>query len=276
MSKMDAHLEVSSTWKAQPPIEKNRTGKVCAKCSEPALRVCTKCRCTSYCDEDCQRKHWKMGHKQECSVDPLYFLPKLLERSLPEYRDFTKEEKTNRLSFTIQTGTAGLALDATRDIDTRDYYCKIITTTDPELEKHLQIEGLIGQPDKKILRRIGWDTLSAQAVTGFSAEDAEVFRIIFEDNFQNRPEMPINTIAHMLINLPDNVPPRGRFVVVKENRESTRIPFSKAELVDMMTWRVFCGENDMLSSRMYRENMRRREFQYQMKNYSKIYKNGLL
>ena len=39
---------------------------------------------------------------------------------------------------------------------------------------------------------------------------------------------------------------RGKFVVVKNRvdpRENsdTMIPFSKAELVDMMTWRVFCG-----------------------------------
>lgn len=43
----------------------------CASCSAPksgaaTLRVCSSCRCVSYCSVDCQRAHWKSGHKQVC------------------------------------------------------------------------------------------------------------------------------------------------------------------------------------------------------------------
>ena len=45
--------------------------KTCASCGaveeeEEALKVCTRCRITYYCNATCQRQHWKNGHKQNC------------------------------------------------------------------------------------------------------------------------------------------------------------------------------------------------------------------
>jgi MYND finger/Sel1 repeat len=38
---------------------------------ETSLRRCSKCKSVGYCSKACQRKHWKMGHKRDCtSVDP--------------------------------------------------------------------------------------------------------------------------------------------------------------------------------------------------------------
>mmetsp|Transcript_5103 Transcript_5103/g.11507 ORF Transcript_5103/g.11507 Transcript_5103/m.11507 type:complete len:344 (+) Transcript_5103:415-1446(+) len=43
---------------------------VCANCNKPAssvnLKRCTKCRVFRYCGRDCQREHWKAGHKLDC------------------------------------------------------------------------------------------------------------------------------------------------------------------------------------------------------------------
>ena len=87
--------------------------------------------------------------------------------------------------------------------------------------------------------------------------------MFFDDNFQNKPQIEENLIANILMNSGNT---RGKFVVVKNrvdprDNSDTMIPFSKAELVDMMTWRVFCGHHQMVSSRVFRENMRRREMQ---------------
>ena len=30
------------------------------------FRTCSRCDVTRYCSKDCQKKHWKEGHKKEC------------------------------------------------------------------------------------------------------------------------------------------------------------------------------------------------------------------
>ena len=42
---------------------------VCSSCyhKQPKFTLkCSKCLSAYYCDINCQRKHWKNGHKQEC------------------------------------------------------------------------------------------------------------------------------------------------------------------------------------------------------------------
>jgi hypothetical protein len=38
----------------------------CLVCGEEAKSVCSRCESAWYCGEDCQKKHWKSGHKKEC------------------------------------------------------------------------------------------------------------------------------------------------------------------------------------------------------------------
>ncbi|CAE6465397.1 unnamed protein product [Rhizoctonia solani] len=40
----------------------------CSLCGNPSasLKRCAKCKSARYCDEDCQKKHWKKGHKLTC------------------------------------------------------------------------------------------------------------------------------------------------------------------------------------------------------------------
>jgi hypothetical protein len=43
----------------------------CAGCNKPggvSLSACTRCRTVAYCSKDCQRTHWKSGHKQACAA----------------------------------------------------------------------------------------------------------------------------------------------------------------------------------------------------------------
>jgi hypothetical protein len=40
--------------------------KECSWCKMPSKYSCSQCKKVKYCGRDCQRSHWKNGHKQEC------------------------------------------------------------------------------------------------------------------------------------------------------------------------------------------------------------------
>jgi hypothetical protein len=47
----------------------------CASCGrgcepEVKLKTCSRCKSSFYCGEDCQRKHWKQGHKSSSGAPP--------------------------------------------------------------------------------------------------------------------------------------------------------------------------------------------------------------
>jgi hypothetical protein len=255
-------MAASATWSIQPEIEKSLTNKLCANCSQPASRVCSKCRCTIYCGEDCQRKHWRSGHKAHCVPDPLFFITRVLSQQ--KYRDFSAEEKEEHLAYTLLPGCC-----KGQQSEDRDKFSSMIRITNTQFLEFLQntYNGIeVGRNYmSQMFSIMGWGSMDMgiQPVDGFSAEDSIIFRMFFDDNFQNKPQIEENLIANILMNSGNT---RGKFVVVKNrvdprDNSDTMIPFSKAELVDMMTWRVFCGHHQMVSSRVFRENMRRREMQ---------------
>ena len=43
---------------------------ICAVCGVPSQSKCSRCRAASYCSSDCQAKHWKAGHKKQCTAPP--------------------------------------------------------------------------------------------------------------------------------------------------------------------------------------------------------------
>jgi len=247
----------SVTWLAQPDVEKSRTEKLCAKCEQPATLVCSRCHCTIYCQRECQRKHWRAGHKSQCTPDPLFILAKPL--SLSQYRDFTATEKEEHLAFTLQPGRC-----TGSKTDDRDGYCRIITVTEQQFVEFIAIGNYRDDQPQEMLALMGWGYMGTEAVSGFSAEDAIIYRIFFDDSFLNRSDLEENLIAHSLMT---SHLTRGKFVVIKTMADSDNpIPFTKAELVGMMIWRVVCGSHQLVSSRMFRENMRRREMQEYLTN----------
>jgi MYND finger len=48
-------------------------GRGCASTAEKPLSCCGHCRQVSYCNRDCQKKHWAAGHKQSCPRRPMPF-----------------------------------------------------------------------------------------------------------------------------------------------------------------------------------------------------------
>ena len=252
----------SVTWLDQPDVEKSRTNKLCAVCYNPADYCCSKCHATLYCNEVCQRRHWST-HKPHCANDPLYTLARPL--SMPLYRDFNKAEiEEKHLAFTLQTGKC-----LGHHTDIRDAHCKLITPTDC---RFVEFVAIMNKKDieERITREkaalMDWKQMGTELVTGFSGEDSMVYRLLFDDNFQNRSDLEENFIAHILVN--SSKATRGKFVVIKTpmSPEDNLIPFTKAELVDMITWRIFCGHHQMVSSRIFRENMRRMEMQAYLAN----------
>ena len=251
----------SRTWLLQPQVEKSREDKLCASCLRPASLTCTSCRCTLYCSRLCQRKDWRTGHKARCSLDPLYALAPAL--TLPHYREFSREElQEKRLSFTLQPGPRYLLTDA---CELREVACGLLTATQPSMEDYLsQPAEWKGLPSRQLLQLMGWLMAGTEVVTGWGREDSVIFRVYFDDNWENHPELEVNKLASFLMN--NNREHRGRIVVVKElinwsTGASDLLPLSKAEVVDLITWRAFLGSHGLVSSRIYRENIRRAQLQ---------------
>jgi len=55
-----------------PVDDKGARGDACAHCHKPAAKtakerlLCGKCLQAAYCSQECQKAHWKAGHKVEC------------------------------------------------------------------------------------------------------------------------------------------------------------------------------------------------------------------
>ena len=43
---------------------------ICPVCNKVAENKCTACKLIFYCNKECQKKHWKGGHKFECKKLP--------------------------------------------------------------------------------------------------------------------------------------------------------------------------------------------------------------
>jgi len=41
-------------------------GKACSMCAKWAYQYCSRCKSHYYCDRACQRRHWKLMHKELC------------------------------------------------------------------------------------------------------------------------------------------------------------------------------------------------------------------
>ena len=120
---------------------------------------------------------------------------------------------------------------------------------------------MVGQVPEEIATYLDWPLAGTEPVTGYGPEDAEYLRVFFDDNFCMRNKGPgdANPVAGAFVRA-DN--PQGNFVVIKQNITTGEwIPFPKSELVDLVCWRRWISNGGFVSSRMYRENMRRRELQ---------------
>ena len=51
-----------------PPERKLASRPECSLCGAPsAANSCAGCQMVSYCSRDCQKSHWKSGHRNECA-----------------------------------------------------------------------------------------------------------------------------------------------------------------------------------------------------------------
>uniref|UniRef100_A0A8W8KZ01 phytol kinase n=1 Tax=Magallana gigas TaxID=29159 RepID=A0A8W8KZ01_MAGGI len=60
-------------------------GNICSFCGEeaPDSLKCGRCKEVYYCSKDCQREHWKEGHREQCKEEHAYhnraiILPQLM------------------------------------------------------------------------------------------------------------------------------------------------------------------------------------------------------
>ena len=53
----------------EPVLADGKPGTPCgAGCAHAGIKVCANCRAVRYCSKDCQRRHWKEGHKAKCQA----------------------------------------------------------------------------------------------------------------------------------------------------------------------------------------------------------------
>ena len=61
-------MDIKSTREGKAP-----EGKICAACGSfegitLKHKVCSNCKSVYYCSQECQRVHWKNGHKEQCKI----------------------------------------------------------------------------------------------------------------------------------------------------------------------------------------------------------------
>ncbi|GKU87463.1 hypothetical protein SLEP1_g1858 [Rubroshorea leprosula] len=60
---VDANFDRDQTMTAIP-MDSDRPS--CAACGNHGTKVCSRCKSVRYCSPECQRTHWKSGHRTEC------------------------------------------------------------------------------------------------------------------------------------------------------------------------------------------------------------------
>lgn len=71
-------------------IKMSANQNVCAVCKVPATQICAGCKNVYYCNRDHQKKHWKEGHKNNCSCYKV-----LLTENLGHHLIATRDIKQN-------------------------------------------------------------------------------------------------------------------------------------------------------------------------------------
>lgn len=72
--------EALSNWKVKDKLRASLDDEVMLFCSSPSCRklkddlekfwYCGACKLARYCSQECQREHWKLGHKSVCLKEP--------------------------------------------------------------------------------------------------------------------------------------------------------------------------------------------------------------
>jgi len=133
-------------------------------------------------------------------------------------------------------------------------------------------------------------------MSGFSQEDQLFFRVWYDESLsvadaptgtaakeQQQQQQPENLVANAAVSASAVPVPRGAFVLGKVRYEivldgdtgelvsldEVLVPCSVAEVVSMLLWRRYLGSHGQVSSRVFRENMRKREVASYVKEHRK-------
>jgi hypothetical protein len=68
LEELKAELEQGPLRSTLVPFTETSSLPLCAHCGSLGLKLCGQCREVKYCSKECQKAHWKMGHKTRCGV----------------------------------------------------------------------------------------------------------------------------------------------------------------------------------------------------------------
>ena len=160
----------------------------CPVCLKPAALLCAKCKSAYYCSKECQKKHWRLSHKQACSPNPKLYT---FNTDLGQFRGLSKEYFQPHEFIVIKpteqlesiTDICETALEGCDDIfDIEGFGTNQIDAL------WVPTEQMRSPVARRLCQRFGWTsgTYGIEKVEGYRpVEDHLVYMVLFDDCFQD-------------------------------------------------------------------------------------------
>ena len=277
--------------------ERNRQHKCCAVCGAAAPFFCTRCHVTPYCAHECQRAHWPR-HKAACKafvkpasedVDGVAIAAKLAAKLAAGGGDgsgggvggggggsgggeLTADwERPYAFVFVAPSAATLTTLAETvasvKGVDDADGALAaqlpgLPTGPSPLGPEFVQVR--MGLTSDELNSRFAWHfSGSKYVVRGYSGEDAVALRAWSSDDFN--AALPPNVLGEQLLCIAGC---RGGVLVQKFRWAGEQpLPLTRREVWEVLTARGVCGALGVLTDRLTRENMRRKEALAQMREF---------
>lgn len=258
---------ISSTVRIEPLIRSMMSfplgGRRCCSCrrlgTPSEFLRCSRCKVFVYCDQDCQKSHWKNAHKKCCQ--PLLKTPPLystLPHKPDDETDLDVRYKYILVFPGVERPSYGAFLATARGIN-----------SDEELDTLLEDpNATISSVNSVLSDRYRWPSgPSVSQVPGFRDQyDGCLLRCVADASFQTCPNLSQNIAAGYIMMMP-LVKARGIFVFSAldvtncDSLDDRGKPMciTRREILSISNYHSTCGIEDCLSERNHFENICRKE-----------------
>mmetsp|Transcript_11264 Transcript_11264/g.10894 ORF Transcript_11264/g.10894 Transcript_11264/m.10894 type:complete len:246 (-) Transcript_11264:76-813(-) len=228
-------------------LELNRSNKLCCLCQRTATLFCSKCRVTPYCSIACQKKSWP-NHKS-CKLNNQTPSPDCITE-IKNNVDFNLEYSHIVINGSNSPGANTLNDTISRLVGVDEF--------DPSADSY------------------NWVGYENSTIIGFSNEDRFIYRGYWDKNYTTRKDLMENNLATQFLMVQNC---RGSFVIYKcenktgdndsncsEDNESlddteilTNVKLTRREIWEIIEYRFICSLEGLVTDRIHRTNMQRKE-----------------